>query len=387
MALTVLTITPTYTRNGDTVDHSILGFGDPLGYTVAGSGTSLPTTLTCVVTFKSYAGDAIATQTITLTSSNGTTATGTGDITRFNSKLRTSHNCGNSTLSATCDGITATTEIEVVLLSAWGLKSQYFPGIPDQVRDVKLGTTITLIRDTQCWSVIEDGIRSFEERSRIYLRKRVVATPGYQDASYGSYDISEDALPYIYNKNIYFSVTLPFGYVIGTPQLKLMLGTGNIWEIPQEWRENSTDRRLGRIKNIPWSSVTGGNALFAPSVNLNAAILFPGNTNYMAGADRLIANCFHFRYTTGWDESHDPIPQHFISWVGREAACRIADLWWMGLTQGLGSRSLSMDGLSKSVSRNDPGFTQAKESWRRDQQDTWDQAIIPFIPIRVHAVR
>lgn len=381
MAVTALTISAQYTRNGEVIDQSVLGLSDPLGFSVTATGTDLAMNLVAACLFKAANGDVIASGDVAL-STNGakTSAVGLADWQRLNLKhLRTSHNCGDSVLNASCGGQSASLAIEVVLASAWGLKQSYFPGIPDVVHDRKQNLDVTIMNDATIYQEVQAAISAFQESTKLILLKKIIATDGYADQTY---DILQSGqIAYYRIARNFLTVWLPYAPILGTPSVKQMAGSVTVWEIPDEWRSKSLDRHNAIIKHVPYG-VSSGLASFSLALNLRGVPMLAYAGGHV-GTARYMPAGFHYLYTAGWDELHDPLPGELVRYITRNAAMSLADRWWIGLTQGLASMSLSADGLSRSTSRSDPGFTQAKMQWAELNKQDWERHVVPRMPLQV----
>lgn len=398
MAITALTITPTKTRGNDTVDHSVLGLADPLGYTIAAAGTGIVATA-AAVSFTSFSGASIATGTCILTpSADGTTAAGTGELAALDRwTLKTTHNAGgDSTLTATAGGQAAAASIRVVIASPWGIKARQFPGKPDRITDDGLDPPVTfdVMPDSTVQAAIEAGIAKFEAMSNILLRKRTFATRALKqagDVEVGALDLNAQT------GKSFMTCILPHFYLRDTPDVQVWYGSLQVFPPPAEWRSYTIDRRLGIVRHVPVTTTAAGTFTYALNIGASApffplaslmngqpwgnAMQSPQTPPYSEGRRARVPEAIQYRYQAGWPEEDEPIPAHWIQWIERDVALSIASDWERALTDSLASMSLSKDGLSRSISNSDPQMVKWTESMQKRQDEDWKRIALKF-PVR-----
>jgi hypothetical protein len=123
------------------------------------------------------------------------------------------------------------------------------------------------------------------------------------------------------------------------------LGDYKQLDYPREWLTENKVNGLGNTRQIlvvPNSNVS--------AVSINAA-LFAGSTLPYLGLvnNKSIGSYWHIRYITGYD--CDNMPYDLLDVVGKWASIRIFNMLGdLALGPGIASQSLSLDGLSQSVS-------------------------------------
>lgn len=396
MTVDTVTIVASKVRGNDTIDHSLLGLSDPLGYTISGTGSDIVSTVV-TVTLTNHAGQSVGQGTCTLTpNEDGTAFSGTGELTNLNRmRLRTTHNTdGYCTLSVTVEDITATASITVVIATPWGIKARYFAGKPDRITDDGLDPPVEfwVMPDSTVAAQIEASIRRFEAMSTVLLRRRWFATRCLKqsgDIEVGAVDLNRQT-----GKNWLTFVT-PHCYLLDTPDVRTFFGAREFFHPPDEWRESNTDRRLGLIRHVP---ITASGSAFAYAINVSAqAPMFPlgalsqtpaGNAYgsiqappYSEGRKANVPDSIQFRYEAGWPEEDEEIPAHWVQWIERDVQIAIAPEWERSISDGYGSQSLSMDGLSQSQSNPDPHFTRWLESAEKSHEAEWKRISSEF-PVR-----
>lgn len=375
MSITELALTAIYTTNGETVDCSVMGLGDPIGVTVGISGTNLASVTPVAVSFVNHDGRVIASGSAQATANTEkTAASGELILQRLDrSALKTTKNTGLSQVTASAGGQSVTVDIEVVAISPRMVK-QCFPGTPTEIYDSALKRWITLIEDSDLWQIIESKLSEFEQASLILLRRRTVATEGYlaklQAEGITDYilrpgrDLTEQ------RAQDFMSFYVPFGHIQGEVEVKLMRGGADLIELPPEWRYTTVDRVSGLIRHVLWGGSGSNSFSFTWSMQFGNIPLWPmGQQTFPFGQTSVLApqtqprrspQSIQYRYTAGWDETHDPIPGEIINYITRECAAALAPIWWRALTQGLGSSSISEDGLSRSKGPNYQSFWDAR---------------------------
>jgi len=398
MTITALTLSPARIRGNDTVDHSVLGLSDPLGYTITAAGTGIVAT-TAALTFTGFAGAEIATGTCILTpAADGLSATGTGELAALDrDALKTSKNAGgNAALTATAGGQTATASIRVVIATPWGIKSRMFPGKPDRIVDDGLTPPVTfdVMPDSTVQAAIEAAIARFEAQSHILLRKRTFATRGLMQTG----DIEVAALDLnAQTGKAFMTCMLPHYWVRDTPDVQVWYGSLQVFPPPAEWRSYTIDRRLGMVRHVPVTTTAAGTFTYALNIAAGApffplASLMNGQPwgNAMAspqqppsaeGRRARVPEAIQYRYQAGWPEEEQAIPPHWVQWIERDAAIAIASDWERALTESLASMSLSKDGLSRSISNSDPQMVKWIESMQKRQDEEWKRIALSF-PVR-----
>ena len=213
-------------------------------------------------------------------------------------------------------------------ITAAELIDKYFFGAQPKKKD---GTSISM---STIESYIRDAQSSIEGLLNVLLQ--------YQYVEENTFFEQQAFVSWIYTKTTY-PVDQPImfeGFISNIRQVKY----------PSTWisvkRETSSRKEQDRHRRI--SIVPGGGA--SP---VSSAVIFAGMTPHIGLMNMgLIADYWHVSYTTGFNK----IPENIISVISKKAAIPIlAMLGDLVLGAGINSKSLSIDGLSQTISSTKSG--------------------------------
>jgi hypothetical protein len=189
--------------------------------------------------------------------------------------------------------------------------------------------------DDQIRFHINSAVREFELALNLtILKRKIVCQDDYVEGS--QYDEFED--PYAYHRHHWNAggrINLRRRPIISVEDISLWTITGQKIIDLKDWLR--VDHSKGVVHFYPKSGPAG-------VMRVSPAFL---STNYLATRD--YPHAYRVSYTAGY-ASAAKVPPELREIIGKAAACKLLNIIGDGLISGFASSSLSMDGLSESIS-------------------------------------